>query len=150
MPRAGRTSPSPPPLSGPPPPPSPLSAPKFLRNIRFMTDFGTRSQVAIGVFLVMCMCVYFFFSALLLLDHSIRLADSTSARECAWKRGSDGGGGARQSQEDTRVFSVFFLNPFLNLVKRFYVRLCDFSESFLLSFSLFLSFRTSLGTLISV
>jgi len=71
-----------------------------------MTDFDARSQVAIGVFLVVYMC-YFFFSALLLLDHSIRLVDSTSARGYAWKRGSGGGGGARQSQENRGEFIVF-------------------------------------------
>lgn len=79
------------------------------------------------------MC-YFFFSALLLLDHSTRLVDSTGARG---KEAVVVVVAVRDDHKgDTRVFSGFFLfSPFLNLVKRFRVRLCGFSFSFL--FSLF-------------
>lgn len=46
-------------------------------------------------------------------------------------------------------FSVFFFNPFLSLVKRFHIRLCDFSDkSFLFFFFFSFFFHTILDTLI--
>lgn len=93
-----------------------------------MTDFGARSQVADDVFLVVCICVFsrFYFYSTIRYAWSIRqVLEDARGREAVVVAVCDDHKGG------TRVFSVF-----LNLVKRFCIRVCDFSKelSFFLVF----------------
>lgn len=95
---------------------------------------------------MVCNVCYFFFSAffLLLLDHSIyawsirRVLEDARGREAVVVVVA-----VRDNHKRIRgcLYSGFFFNSFLNLVKRFRVRLCNFSgKRFLFFVSLFFSY----------
>jgi len=110
-----------------------------------MTDFDTRSQVAVDVFLVVCMCViflgFFFLTSTRPFDTHGRFDECSrmrvEERQWWWWRCAT----ITRGYEGVLAFFFFFLNSFLSLVKRFHIRLYELSDkSFLFFLFLFFSY----------